>query len=171
MSPWKLAKGSEHGEQAALFSWLAIAEQVGFEIACNPDSYLIKGFVASHPMPVAIPELKWIHSIANGGSRGSDKRSAQIVGAQMKAEGVKRGVSDIFCPIPRHDRHGLYIEMKREDGGTVSPEQKAFGSFVQSQGYGFCVCYGWIAAARVIMQWLGADQAAKDGGYWDLAGS
>lgn len=161
MSPWKLAaSGSEHGEQAALFSWLSIATQYGFSLACNPDSYSIKGFVQKAPA-VAIPELYWVFAIANGGSRGSDERSAKIVGAQMKAEGVKRGVSDLMVPIPRHGRGGLFIEMKREDGGVPSPEQKAFGAFVQTQNFGFCVCHGWIEAAKIIMRWMGYPEWAS----------
>lgn len=154
-SPKQLAKsGSEHGEQAALFCFLHVACNYGFEKACDERSYLEKGFASSGSI-VAIPELAWIFSIPNGGSRGSDKRSAMIVGAQMKAEGVKPGVSDLMVPIPKHGLCGLFVEMKRADGGTVSQPQKDFGSFVKAQGYGFCVCYGWIEAANVIMQWLG----------------
>lgn len=160
MSPWKLAKGSEHGEQAALFSWLFVAEKYGFAVAMDKRAYEIKGWAAEQAA-VAIPELKWVHAIPNGGSRGSNKRDAQMIGAQMKAEGVKSGVSDLFIPIPRNDRHGLYIEMKREDGGSVSPNQKEFGDFVLHQGYGFCVCFGWIKAAHVIMRWMGYPKWAE----------
>lgn len=161
-SPWSLSKsGTEHGEQSALFCFINVACTFGWDVACDPLSYTEKGYAGAHPKAVAMPELHWIHAIPNGGSRGNDKRSAMIVGAQMKAEGVTPGVSDISVPIPRHGKHGLYIEMKREDGGTVSKEQKAFGDFVLSQGYGFCVCYGWIEAARVIMRWMGYDKWAK----------
>lgn len=155
MSPWSLAKsGSEHGEQSALFSWLAIASRYGFKVADDPLSYTEKGYAAANPKSVAMPDLDLIFAIPNGGSRGSDKRSAQIVGSQMKAEGVKRGVSDIFVPIPRHGLHGLFVEMKRADGGTVSAEQKTFGAGMQRQGYGFVVCYGWLEAAQILKKWL-----------------
>ena len=153
-SPWQLASsGTEHGEQAALFCWLHVAANYGFTKACDVRSFTEKGFVQQGSI-VAIEDLKWVFAIANGGSRGSDKRSAMIVGAQMKAEGVKPGVSDLFVPIPMQRLHGLFIEMKRADGGTVSPMQKEFGGFVHRQGYGFCVCYGWIEAAQVIMRWM-----------------
>lgn len=156
MSPWQLAKsGSEHGEQSALFCWLGMANKCGFVVADDPDSYKVKGYAMAHPKAVAIDELEWVFAIPNGGSRGSDKRSAQIVGAQMKAEGVRPGVSDIFVPIPRHGLHGLFIEMKRADGGTVSKQQKDFGAFVQKQKYGFVVCYGWLEAAKIIKDWIG----------------
>lgn len=154
-SPWQLASSTtEHGEQAGLFCFLHVATNYGFAKAMDHRSYTEKGFASIAPI-VAIPELKWVFAIANGGSRGNDKRSAMIVGAQMKAEGVKPGVSDLMVPIPKHQLCGLFIEMKRADGGTVSPMQKEFGAFVRSQGYGFCVCYGWIEAAEAIMRWLG----------------
>lgn len=162
MNPWGLAKsGSEHSEQAALMHFIAIATNYGFATALKMDAYEVKGFAASDPDAVAMPQLHWIFAIPNGGSRGSDKRSAMIAGAQMKAEGVKPGVSDLCVPLPRHGKHGLFIEMKRADGGTVSSEQKAFGSFVMGEGYGFCVCYGWIEAAKVIMRWMGYPEWAK----------
>lgn len=161
-SPWSLSKsGTEHGEQAALFCWVQIAARYGFDAACEPGVYEVRGFAEAYRPTVAIPELSLIFAIPNGGSRGNDKRSAQIVGAQMKAEGVKRGVSDLFVPIPRHKLAGLFIEMKRVDGGTESPEQKAFGAAMQQQGFGYIVCHGWISAANAIMQWMSAPNRLK----------
>ena len=105
-------------------------------------------------MGFALPELAYIFCIPNGGARDSDKGKAAFVGAQLKAEGVKRGVPDIFVPIPRHGFHGLWIEMKRADGGTVSKEQKEFIAYAQGAGYAACVCYGWLEAAEAIRQWM-----------------
>ena len=160
-SPWGLSKsGTEHGEQAGLFCFLQIAARYGWDKACDPLTYEVRG-LAGEGDPVAIPALNLIFAIPNGGSRGSDKKSAMMVGAQMKAEGVKRGVSDIFIPISRHGLAGLFMEMKRLDGGTESTEQKAFGAGVQGQGFGYIVCHGWIAAANAIMQWMGAPNRIK----------
>lgn len=160
-SPWSLSKsGTEHGEQAALFCWLQIAALHGWEKACDERTYVERGFASEGPT-VAIPELTWVFAVPNGGSRGSDKKSAMMVGAMMKAEGVKRGVSDLFVPIPRHGLSGLFIEMKRADGGTESKEQKAFGAAMQGFGFGYMVCHGWIEAANAIMAWMGAPKALK----------
>ncbi len=57
---------------------------------------------------------------------------------------------------------GLYIEMKKpaqrpvkaESMGGVSEEQKEFGDFVKSQGYGWIVCYTWREAAQAIESYL-----------------
>lgn len=40
------------------------------------------------------PWLKWMHHIPNGGSRN------KIEAVRLKAQGVKRGVPDIFLPYP-----------------------------------------------------------------------
>ena len=156
MSPFKtLPTADEHQHQVALFSFLSVACLFGFEVARDERAYTIKGWAKSQPSAVAIPELKWVHAIPNGGSRGSTKREAQIVGGRMKAEGVKSGVSDLFVPIPRHGLFGLYIEMKRLDGGSgLSANQKEFGAFAQAQGYGFMQADGWIAAADAIQKWM-----------------
>ena len=54
-----------------------------------------------------------MYHIPNGGRR--DK----ITGARLKAEGVVAGVPDVFLASPRQGFHGLYIEMKRQRGGTA----------------------------------------------------
>ena len=64
-------------------------------------------------------EARWIHAIPNGGSRHPAEAR------NLKRQGVKKGVSDIFVPYARHGRHGLYIEMKRKKGGRISPEQRS----------------------------------------------
>lgn len=138
MTPEQLAQsGSEAAHQTALFCWCAM----------NMARF---------------PELKWFHAVANGGSRGDSKRSAMIRGGQLKAQGVKPGVSDTFLPVKRGVWSGLYIELKKpserpkREGskGGVSEEQIAFGAFVQGQGFGFVVCYSWDEAAKVIEQYL-----------------
>lgn len=157
MSPWKLAKsGTEHAHQTALMSWANMASRHGFNAANDPDSYLVKRHAEKvYGVANAIPELRWLFAIPNGGSRGGDKRSAMIIGAQMKAEGVKAGVSDMMLPVPKHNLCGLFIELKREDGGSgLSVLQREFGAFVQKQRYGFVQCLGWEAVADILMRWF-----------------
>lgn len=138
MSPEQLAKsGSEAGHQTALFCWATLNQ-------------------------ARWPELKWMYHVPNGGARG-DGRSAMIRGGQLKAQGVKVGVSDVCLPVRRGQWSGLYIELKKpaerpkREGskGGVSDEQQEFGAFVQTQGYGFAVCYGWDEAAKLIEQYMG----------------
>lgn len=161
MTPAQLAKtDSESAHQIALFAWASVAYNHGFELA---ELWSNGGNVAVDRLAdPAVPELKWMHHIPNGGSRGNDVRSQQIRGAKLKAEGVRSGVSDISLPVRRGVCSGLYIEMKRpaekpkREGsrGGVSDEQNEFGAFVQSQGFGFVVCYSWEEARDIIIAYL-----------------
>ena len=45
-------------------------------------------------------------SIPMGGKR------SPVVGAKLKAEGVKAGIPDIFMAIPKKEFNGLFIELK-----------------------------------------------------------
>ena len=93
------------------------------------------------------PCLKWMHHIPNGGSRN------KIEAARLKAQGVKRGVPDIFLPYPSGKYHGLYIEMKYGKG-KVSPEQQEFLEYASGVGYKTAVCYNMLQAVKVILAYL-----------------
>ena len=95
-----------------------------------------------------LPELKWLFHIPNGG-----KRNPREAG-RLKAMGVKSGVSDLFLPVPMGKYHGLWIEMKRQDGGHTSADQKKWIEDMRKNGYKAEVCRGWQEAARVIEQYL-----------------
>ena len=110
----------------------------------------------------AYPELKFMHHIPNGGARGSTAKERAIRGAQLKAQGVKKGVPDICLPVKRGEFSGLYIEMKKpslepkREGskGGVSEEQAEFIYFLEYQGFKCSVCYTWEQAANVISAYL-----------------
>lgn len=180
MTPDQLAKsGSEHGEQTALFAFCAFARLRGFDIAWHwantgevPDPALSELFDKES----AVPALEWIHAIPNGGSRGDDAKSRAIRGGQMKAEGVRQGVADVFLPWPVWETVygdlgdcfdcmkwcGLYIEMKKPDlkpkkegsNGGLSDEQISFAEYAKRNGYGWIVCYTWREAATAIQQYI-----------------
>ncbi len=142
MTPEQLAKSNtEAGHQMALFCWAALNQH-------------------------RFPQLRWLHAIPNGGARGDSARSSAIRGAQLKAQGVKAGVADIFLPVRSRlgltECSGLYIEMKKPSErpvrvgskGGVSAEQYAFGDFVSTQGYLWFVRYDWKEAADSIEFYL-----------------
>ena len=89
-----------------------------------------------------------MYHIPNGGRR--DK----ITGARLKAEGVVAGVPDVFLASPRQGFHGLYIEMKRQRGGTVQATQKELITALRQAGYRVEVCMGWWEAREVIENYL-----------------
>lgn len=138
ITPEDLAKsGSEDGHQAALFC--KAAENVG-----------------------KYPQLKWLHSIPNGGHRHAAEAS------KLVATGTRGGVWDVFLPYPIEYRdaddwgivwHGCYIEMKKperrthKDGG-LSKEQLEFGAYAEQMGYFCAVCYTWEEAWDILVKYL-----------------
>lgn len=161
MTPADLAKSnSEHGHQRALFAWAIMAERCGFDAAWNDESYR-----TALPATNAVPELEWLHAIPNGGLR--DKRTA----AMLKAEGVKRGIPDVFLPLPCYGSvghgmkcityAGLYVEMKRPKSdrgaqGRTSDDQDGAISYLRRRSYAVSVCFSWDAAAREIQSYIEA---------------
>lgn len=132
------ASGSEDGAQAAVFCWSAMS--VG-----------------------KYPQLKWLYSIPNGGSRHI------IEATKLVGTGTRSGVPDICLPCPsgmRHIQnfndghyHGLYIEMKKEDkrnvkDGGCSKDQLEYLNYLESAGYFVAVCYTWIEARDILINYL-----------------
>jgi hypothetical protein len=80
--------------------------------------------------------LDTLFAIPNGGAR-------HIVAAtKLKAEGVLSGVPDLFLPRRVGGRAGLFIEMKRSKGGSLSESQKAMIERLTDAGYTCAVCKG-----------------------------
>jgi hypothetical protein len=164
ITPAILAKsGTESGHQRALFAWANYACWHGVAAANHWAETAVhknEGGRNASGDP-RIPCLAWMHAIPNGGSRGDDEQSRAIRGGQLKAEGVKSGVADVFLPFRSREFSGLYIEMKKPGpsggqvgGGKASDEQNAFGKYVISQGYGFVICWTWREAANNITSYL-----------------
>lgn len=163
LTPWKRAEsGTEHGEQSALFMWANMAVNFGLTAANDPKSYTVAGHAAELLRLNADPveKLKWLHAIHNQGHGDA------IRGGRAKAEGVKAGVFDVFLPVRVRDFNvplgtvipvlycGLYIEMKRADGGKPSPEQLAFQKDIRAAGYAAEICHGWLEAAAVLLKYI-----------------
>ena len=91
--------------------------------------------------------LDLIYAIPNGGSRN------QIEAAKLKRTGVKAGVPDLFLPVARKGYHGLYIEMKRKEGGRLSEFQKEWLAKLSEQGYAIAVCHGLDEAIKVVEEY------------------
>ena len=93
------------------------------------------------------PELKWLFAIANGGSRHI------LEAINLIRQGVKRGVSDMFLPLPKGKYHGLFIELK-VGRNKPTPEQKQFIEYSNKVGYLAKVCYGHKEAIELIEKYL-----------------
>ena len=81
-----------------------------------------------------------IFAIPNGGGRSASQ------GAALKAEGVQAGLPDLFVP-----EWLLWVEMKREAGGIVSPVQRDWIEYLEGIGHRVIVGRGFEDAKRKIL--------------------
>ncbi len=93
------------------------------------------------------PELRFLAAIPNGG-----KRSAKTA-ADLKAEGVKRGVPDYLLPVRRGEHVGLAIELKTATGRT-SPEQREWLGHLAEHGWQAVVARGWEQAWDAVRDYM-----------------
>jgi hypothetical protein len=124
----------------------------------NPEDLAKSGTESGHQRAVfawaalslnEYPELRWMFHIPNGGERTA--RGAM----NLKAEGVKRGVSDIMLPVTRGRYAGLFIEMKKPgEINKTTKEQNEFGEFISGQHYLYMVCDNWMLAKSRIIEYL-----------------
>ena len=103
------------------------------------------------------PGLDSMFAIPNAGKRSN------VAGGIMKAEGMRKGVPDLFLPvvIVEYNRQGspcllyagLFIEMKFGKGET-SKAQMEWHEKLKKNGYAVKVCYGWEEARDLIVQYM-----------------
>lgn len=92
-------------------------------------------------------ELELMFHVPNEGKR------SYATGAIMKRAGLKSGVPDIFLPVPRNGKNGLWIELKN---GRKKPTGNQIWWLINlaKQGYTTCVCDSVGAAVSVISDYL-----------------
>ena len=73
---------------------------------------------------------------------------------RVKAMGYTAGTPDLQIYEARNGLHGLFVEMKKAQGGTVSPVQKAFIKGLLARGYHAVVCHGSQEAVDAITKYL-----------------
>lgn len=101
------------------------------------------------------PELALLFHIPN-------ERPDKVQAAILKKMGVKRGVPDLFLPIPSGEYHGLFIEMKAMSG-RPSDDQIWWAEHMKANGYACSVCYGWQNAAEVLTWYLSLNRMNEGG--------
>lgn len=104
------------------------SEQVGF----------VNWFRAKYPDTL-------IFAIPNG-----EKRSISVA-TRLKAEGVTRGIPDLYIPSCN-----LWVEMKRATGGRLSPDQKKVIEYLRSVGHTVIVGKGAGDASKQVLEFLDA---------------
>ena len=94
------------------------------------------------------PDLEDLFHIGNGGLRSKSEA------VRLKRIGVKPGVSDLFLPAPVGKYHGLWVEMKRQKGGRLEPEQKDWLERMNRKGYLALRANGADEACEIIYKYL-----------------
>jgi hypothetical protein len=89
-----------------------------------------------------------IFAIPNGGSRN------KLEAKNLKMQGVKAGVPDLFIPVARGNYHGLFIEMKYGKNKTTALQEEWL-ELLNKNGYCAAVCYGFDKAQTVIDWYMG----------------
>lgn len=134
-NPFKRQVPKEHAEQVSLVAWWRTA---GCRLVTPVHRELF-------------PAQLW--SIPNGGT------SNAIMGRQLNAEGRLAGVADLFLQVisPRPEGGmygGLFVEMKRQQGGRQSETQRNFEALCWLTGYAYVLCKGCTEAQQKITDYL-----------------
>ena len=87
---------------------------------------------------------------------------------QVKRQSIATGWPDLFLAVPRFSLleqtyYGLFIELKRLKGGSVSAEQAIMIGDLQSLGYKAIVCRGADDAIQTIKDYLGIQLSGNSG--------
>lgn len=126
----------EHCEQVALVQWAS----------------WMKLRARRCELPPIWEDLEWLFAVPNGGDRD------RIVAGRMKAEGVVSGVADLCLPVACGGFFGLWIEMKRFDGGVQSENQLRFERHMKRNGYAYALCHGVEQGIKVIRSYIAFGQ-------------
>ncbi len=89
-----------------------------------------------------------LHATPNGGAR------SEVVGFDMKAEGLKKGFPDVSLHAARGVYHGLHVELK-VGSNSLQEDQKKWQARLRAQGYACELTKGWEAMTEIILRyWL-----------------
>ena len=153
MLPEQLAAShTEHAEQRAFIAYIAKATLYGFVGADDQRCYSDKDYADEWYAAFAIPALKWVHAIPNGGERNI------AVASRLKAEGVKSGVADVFVPVAVQPWHGLYLEFKKRKGGRVRDSQSDFSRDIERVNcYKYFLVREWREGVELVKRYFNGE--------------
>ena len=83
----------------------------------------------------------------------NEGKRSEVLGNLMRAEGLRRGVPDLFLAVPCGGFAGLWLEMKSQRGRPTI-EQMEYLFLLERRGYDTLICYGWEQARNKIESYL-----------------
>ncbi len=104
------------------------------------------------------PGIEDMFAIPNGAHLQGDSRRRAMQWARLVRQGAKKGVHDIFLPVPKGQYHGLWMEMKaaKPHRSTISKEQKDWGKRMKDRGYMVRFVYGCEEAIAAVHAYYSA---------------
>lgn len=92
-------------------------------------------------------------------NEGYGGRQGAIRQAMLKRQGLSKGAYDyeIYVPMPDGDLKLINIELKRQKGGSISPEQKKWGGIYDKAKIPNRVCKGWWEAKKFVEEVRGEE--------------
>ena len=87
-----------------------------------------------------------IFSIPNGGSRN------KIEASKLKKTGLTAGIPDMAILMP--NKEIVFLEMKRQKGGELSPVQKTIIKIIERLGFTVLIGYGFLDAKCKFEEYL-----------------
>ena len=88
-----------------------------------------------------------LHHSPNGGRRNARE------GARFKAMGTRAGFPDLFLAVARDGWHGLFVEMK-SDEGRQSAGQREWQRIAAEEGYRYEVCRSFDDFEKIVNEYL-----------------
>jgi hypothetical protein len=108
----------------------------------------------SNQQEIVIKYLRLAYPDALYCASAGGMRTSYLQAIKMKRTGYVKGFPDLFIYEPRGEYHGLAIEMKKEKGGTASPEQKRWQDDLRNRGYCSYICKGSEEAIKQIDEYF-----------------
>ena len=122
---------TEHAEQVAVIKW--------WNLQCK--AYGLPRFA--------------LFAVPNAAILRGDQTQRAIAMNYMKAEVLRNGAPDLILAVARQGYHSLMIEMKRQTGGVISPDQHEFHHYLRSNGYWVEVPRSAEMAIAAVKRYLG----------------
>lgn len=73
---------------------------------------------------------------------------------KLKRMGLKPGMPDLCIPVARNGYHGLYIELKRAEGGVLTEHQVFWLARLNQLGYLAVCARGYDEGMKVIQDYF-----------------
>lgn len=65
----------------------------------------------------------------------NEGKRSEAAGRKLKKMGMRKGIPDLFFPVPNQKHHGLFIELKRNEKALLGKEQAEWIVYLNELGY------------------------------------